>query len=486
MSLKSRIANNRGMTLLELLLVVTILSAVAWMSLGVVGNRSDQLHFDDTRQRINAIRHAIVGDTSRKLNGHSEISGYIADMGQVPPSLNALLRQNYCAGAPEVLTDEIDCVSAGGTWVTQPDYDCKNASGDCNGWLVQAGWNGPYLTAAEHNDYPRFQDGWGNNDSGDNFGWNYSQTSGVTVQSYGRDGIPSGTDVFENDYPPASSQPLINADRYVTTIETSNGVTVSFPAPANCYRCTEDPLANRNMDACISAATPGSWVALPGYEDFWSCSDAEGVWLPAGDVGWACRDTTVGDEATCAGTDYGNGILGRWQYYTSSGNEGCFDLTRAKLACSAADYNADAVIDGDWSQVFNGASFICSDSSYISQGTCEGAGFVWRVISYPQNLCLVVEHSVAGVVAEGSTNSGIYYWDGRPKSVEFSFSSPINMYMGNIAFGIYLHDGASCTGTEFSAAGPSAAAPAQLNWRNYTVLPGRPFGPLEWNMAEYF
>lgn len=97
--------------------MVTVLSAVAWMAIGTVSNNSDQVRFDDTRNRLKAIRLAIIGDTSRSLNGGPEIRGYVADMGGLPVDLNALILKDYCSN-PQY-TAEISCNSAGETWRVQ-------------------------------------------------------------------------------------------------------------------------------------------------------------------------------------------------------------------------------------------------------------------------------------------------------------------------------------------------------------------------------
>ena len=178
-------------------MVVTILSAVAWMSLGAVNGNMDQVRFEDTRNRLQTIRRAIIGDTSRTLNGQPELRGYVADMGRLPVDLNELIAQG-----------------------AQPDYSYNPIYG------LWAGWNGPYLAAAELVGSPRFQDGWGNND-GTNFGWIYSiyTDSGkdhLRVQSLGKNGIAGGTDVYDLDYPPAST-PLISDSEYRVKITESGG-----------------------------------------------------------------------------------------------------------------------------------------------------------------------------------------------------------------------------------------------------------------------
>jgi type II secretory pathway pseudopilin PulG len=261
-----RTGNELGLTLLELLLVVAILSAVAWMSLGLVSNNTDQVRFEDTRNRLAAIRRAIIGDTGRTINGGPELRGYVADMGILPTDLNALIAREYCNGKPDKTTSAA-CTTAGGTWVTQPAY-AYNA--DYGLW---SGWNGPYLPAAELSRYPRFQDGWGRPPQSEspevpnNFGWIYSHTAEdpkewnagyLFVQSYGRDGASGGND-SDADYPP-TGQPLVrnNEGRVLVTDsgtathgDGSGGLKVDFGSPAG----------PGTKSLCMALAFPSGWTA---------------------------------------------------------------------------------------------------------------------------------------------------------------------------------------------------------------------------------
>jgi prepilin-type N-terminal cleavage/methylation domain-containing protein len=248
-----------GFTLLELLMVVTILSAVAWMSLGLVNNNMDQVRFDDTKNRLETIKRAIIGDTSRTINGQPEIRGYVADMGNLPPSLRALIVQDYC---PDPQHDnEADCNTAiPGSWVEQGRHcsdhtitveascvspatweDEYTFDPDLNLWT---GWNGPYLngTKTETNtspavDYLIFRDGWGNNDFLENFGWTVdTSTDEFKIHSVGRDGV-DGTGVnYEADYPENSFDQLIKINEYrieITDATGVGGITVDFGNPVS-------------------------------------------------------------------------------------------------------------------------------------------------------------------------------------------------------------------------------------------------------------
>lgn len=265
-----------GLTLLELLLVVTILSAVAWMSLEVVNNAGDQTRFEDTRNRLQAIRRAIVGDTSRTLNGQPVISGYVADMGQRPPHLQALMVEDYCDGYPEIIT-EVACGAAGGTWNDQQTHAYNSI------YNLWSGWNGPYLSATEMTGYNRFQDGWGRrDDTTNNFGWNYSAdvNGNLTIQSYGADGAVGGTD-YEEEYPPATAIPNIDDGEYrvlVTDSGGNGGIYVNFGTPLPCWVCSIGTYLNRKD--CTDH--DGIWQSVYQGTTQASCTSPpnNGVWLP--------------------------------------------------------------------------------------------------------------------------------------------------------------------------------------------------------------
>nr|WP_321465085.1 prepilin-type N-terminal cleavage/methylation domain-containing protein [uncultured Desulfobulbus sp.] len=239
--------NMAGFTLLELLLVVTILSAVAWMSLGVVTNNTDQLHFEDTKNRLQAIRRAIIGDTSRTVNGGPEVRGYVADMGRLPAKLQALVAQNYCDGLPQY-SNSTDCGTAGGTWIIQTGSAYDSTTG------LWAGWNGPYLPPG-FGSTGTYLDGWGNN-------WNYSVSASgdLTVQSYGRDGASGGSD-FDADYPD-STTPLITANEYSLNF-TKLEVVFDFKSSSQCYVCQVSSGGYSNIsdkNSCVSSGF--TWKSL--------------------------------------------------------------------------------------------------------------------------------------------------------------------------------------------------------------------------------
>lgn len=297
--------NETGFSLLELLLVLLILSTLAWMGLAAVGSDGDQVRYDNTRRRWQALRRAIVGDPDRSLDAQPLLRGYVADMGKLPEyrdgagtvttRLQALLAQNYCLGRAD-LVKEADCKTegSGGTWVTQPAYTIDKDTG------LGFGWRGPYLDPAEHSPYPRFLDGWGRDETtSNNFGWKASlkedTASGrnnLALQSLGRDGKEEG-DGFDADYPALSdpAQPaerLVNVSDYMVLVtdsreaiqgDAAGGLSVDLGAPPPCWRCSESPAGTDTWALCV-ARPNGKWQPQPAAGDSSACTAAQGVWQP--------------------------------------------------------------------------------------------------------------------------------------------------------------------------------------------------------------
>lgn len=271
----------QGMTLLELLVVIALMSVVGFMALSQVGDDLNQARYEDTRNRLEMIRKAIIGDTSRTLNGQPEIRGFVADMGRLPANLQELIEREFCSNPA---LDQAACTGAE-TWTSMPAYAHDATAG------LWAGWNGPYLNASPESDYPRFRDGWGNDDGSNDFGWVFNDSGGagpLLVQSTGMDGTAGGSD-YEADYPPAGSEVLIAANTYRTLITDSGtnaqndeqgGITVDFGSPAPCWTCSDNSYDNRT--ACEGASPPGVWSADTTITTQADCTATppNGAWQP--------------------------------------------------------------------------------------------------------------------------------------------------------------------------------------------------------------
>jgi len=190
--LKKKNHSNQGLTLLELLVVVFILSALALSALSFTNNADEQFRFEDTRTRIEKIKTAVIGQPEQTLNGEPAVSGFVADIGRLPNTIQELIE-------PLSLPD----------W----GFDTGTNSG------IWAGWRGPYLTTVtEQNSAEKaFRDGWGNpGNAAADYGWFFEDTTTIDndvphdgvdrtlrIQSFGSDSVVGNSSgvTYGDDYP---------------------------------------------------------------------------------------------------------------------------------------------------------------------------------------------------------------------------------------------------------------------------------------------
>lgn len=82
-----------GFTLVEMLVVVAILSATAWMALALTGDNEDLQRSQDSERRLAAIVNAVRGFEHAAWGGEQRLSGFVADNGRLPLALREL--SNY-------------------------------------------------------------------------------------------------------------------------------------------------------------------------------------------------------------------------------------------------------------------------------------------------------------------------------------------------------------------------------------------------------
>ena len=153
----------RGFTLLELIVVIALLGLVSSLATDFMVSETNQQRYETTQQRMEKIRYAIIGDVSRTLNGQPIFSGFIADTKTVPAYLIQLTQQEYCSDGSNRTSS--DCTTAGNSWETQA-----------------ASWKGPYLSDSD------LLDGWGNALSYLNAsGGNVSAGDDIVIASLGLD-----------------------------------------------------------------------------------------------------------------------------------------------------------------------------------------------------------------------------------------------------------------------------------------------------------
>jgi prepilin-type N-terminal cleavage/methylation domain-containing protein len=199
--------SEQGFSLLELLVVISLLAILATASMTLMIDTSGIERQDFTEKKWDAIHKAIVGDNSQTLNGTPLLRGYAADMGRLPNNIKELMSQG----------------------VSQPDWASVdiNPSGTAyvNGLSGQlfSGWRGPYLYTAGSSEYT---DGWRKNgnatDFDVNFGWDVSFTSvsstnvAMQVISLGDDALIGGVEYGE-DFPDTGEM-AVNQNDWLVSI----------------------------------------------------------------------------------------------------------------------------------------------------------------------------------------------------------------------------------------------------------------------------
>lgn len=185
----------RGFTLIELLLVVAILSATALAAFGLATEDRMQLRMDDTRTRLEILRHRMLGFATPVYGGEVRLSGYVADNGRLPETIADLLTVPIGFVAREGLTPryssslDSECRQSGGAPITEEAAR-----------LIK-GHRFNYLNGKAHNG--AFRDGWGNvgqTDDADNFGWQLMHNAeNLSIASLGADNSVGGEDAAAAD-----------------------------------------------------------------------------------------------------------------------------------------------------------------------------------------------------------------------------------------------------------------------------------------------
>jgi hypothetical protein len=205
-----------------MVLVLFLMAMIASAALFLTENVEDQAKYDNTKARMEAIRLAIIGDTTRTLNGETELRGFVMDMGRLPECLRELI-------------DPIDCDG-----VDYPNNQLWRYN-DARG--IAYGWNGPYLQASSETDgVSHFRDGYRNqiqagidedgngyDDDDQNSGWKSFEVDGgqLAIVSEGFDADPAtDDDVTENT--------LIRQSDYVSVLANEwQSIQIDFRHPTD-------------------------------------------------------------------------------------------------------------------------------------------------------------------------------------------------------------------------------------------------------------
>lgn len=170
-----------GFTLIELLMVILIVSILAFASVEVFSDAANDSRFQETVNRMNQIKDALVGNPDLKVDGTRTHFGFVGDIGALPTALaglQALLNNSSGYGAHQVSSSA----------------------------RIGYGWNGPYIDLGNPS-ATTIKDGWGRA-----FLYTYTSVFQATITSYGADGAVGGTG--------------LDQDLTVTISESSAGATL--------------------------------------------------------------------------------------------------------------------------------------------------------------------------------------------------------------------------------------------------------------------
>lgn len=447
-------SKNRGFSLIELTVALLIVVLLAGIALRSTNELSFQVRYEQTQERLNRIKEAIIGNPHRTVNGQPDISGFVADMGRLPSCLRELITNFNCATSNPNLT-----------WV--------NADAPSH---LSTGWRGPYLTVANNpNDVDAFTDGWGNTSTDGNYGWNFdlSTAPDLILRSRGKNQILNAGDTnYDQDYP--VNQPYINASDW--RVDIGGGLNVSFiksygsagkklpplsfctdPAQNTKSACTTasktwyggcDHAGYFNKDSCMAASPPGSWEKCSdgGSTTKTACENSGNHWygegygcsvqtytnktdcLNSGKVWRGCTDDgTITDIATCFSHNeiwYGNDLY-NIPVAPYSGNLVCMKIFYRKADASIGVLTSDENTSNDSPTVHYDPKPITEDGSFQ---TLRFAAF--RNMSGNLETAIPIGINAIGIYQyDGSScvTSGTLYPDGRTQPVQVLFSPHANL-----------------------------------------------------------
>ncbi len=435
----------QGFSLVELvtvLLIITVLSTIAIRSTVEIGYNA---RYEQTKERLNSIKQAIIGNPNRYLNSQPDIHGFVADMGRLPVNLRELVDQNYCTADRTIDETNYDSATYASAQahcnaISAGAWKAQTAPGSSNG--LSFGWRGPYLTVSDSViSKDLYTDGWGResqNSTDFNYGWVYQigspNTDDLTIQSYGKNQAAGGTDDYDADYPPTSSQPVISNTDWKVAI--SNGITISLQKPymptfRACGFLASQASSFTTAIDCQNAG--GNWNGTTcTIIDAASCKLVGGTWqsclfdsaqcanFTAGaGTTWrsSCEFTENSCNASTGGTTNTTGAVG-WD----GTNHVCITATSPTKTCPGANcsYTTPTACEnnqGTWVQrcIFN-------DSTACTTALPTGAGGTWDTNN--PNSCLLTTAQCFS--AQGLTNGGECYLthqEGQTTATRYTESS---------------------------------------------------------------
>ncbi|WP_442497261.1 prepilin-type N-terminal cleavage/methylation domain-containing protein [Methylobacter sp. sgz302048] len=384
----------QGFTLIEMTVVLLLITLLASVAIRETNSLSFQVRYEQTQERLERIREAILGNPRQIINGQQAVSGFVADMGRLPGSIKELIQlSSYCSDATKLT--KADCENTpDAVWFGRKSYGFCNLNfpnetqclANSGSWthLFYGGWNGPYLNISGNPaDSDAFTDGWGRPAQGycsniiytnqttceantavwtplvsdNNYGWYYAtSTNDLLIQSYGKDHVSGGVD-YDADYPAPASQPEVKSQDWL--IDISGGISINFTKQFGANKfCGFNGPAAATQSACKNAGGTWDGTACTFGQD--SCKSVGGKWNSCFFTPSACSATGGSLQARCQFTEKScNAAGGSGSWNTT--NRICLDLPTHQINCENAG--------GSWNGITNRCNF--------NESSCTLAGGAW-------------------------------------------------------------------------------------------------------------
>lgn len=157
---------NKAFTLIEVLMTISLVGILTVASVSMFDASLNEARFDATYKEMLQLRKALIGDLENTtIEGDRIRFGFLGDMGGLPPMGLGLAMLNTKP-------------------ISTPLYVLDNTS------KLGAGWNGPYISSSEDEDY--LTDAWGRN-------YIYRTDTAVPyILSFGADGAVGGEGVNQD------------------------------------------------------------------------------------------------------------------------------------------------------------------------------------------------------------------------------------------------------------------------------------------------
>lgn len=151
----------KGLTLIEVVVVLAILAVLAGVAVRSLEPIADQTRFEVTQRTLDLVEDAIIQD-ARLSDGTRQISGFVSDIGRLPQS-TAMLTDNIGTEQFVQVDPPVNVSLSSFPIADRSGPDASDANNptdvDCTQVSIRCGWRGPYVTVSDPTE--GIVDGWG-------------------------------------------------------------------------------------------------------------------------------------------------------------------------------------------------------------------------------------------------------------------------------------------------------------------------------------